>query len=430
MLFHDPALGQKLLAAAQALAPQAEYWLAELVALPSELGREADAQAWMAARMAELGLAVEQFPIDLHALHDHPGFSPPVVSVDGRMNVVGCHQPRTRKGRSLILNGHIDVVPTGPEHLWSAPPFRPVIRDGRLYGRGAGDMKAGIIAMLIAWRALRDCGVQPAAPVFLQSVVEEECTGNGALACLVKGYRADAAVIPEPFNETLMTGQVGVMWTSITIEGVPAHVMIARSGSSAIEGAYAIYRGLAALVESWNDCPHRPAIFDGHPRPLNANLGRIEGGEWTSSVPSRCTIDVRVGFYPGQELAEIRAAITDRVQEVVAGLGGTMRAEVSWRGFQAAGYIADPDWPIMTALADLHREVAGQPIQPLASSATTDARFFALYGDIPATCYGPKAGSLHGIDEWVDLASLHRVTQVLTLLLARWCGTEDIAPVG
>jgi acetylornithine deacetylase len=90
----------------------------------------------------------------------------------------------------LILNGHIDVVPTGPHEMWTTPPFEPSIRDGRLYGRGAGDMKAGLAATVGALDALRAIGLQPAAPVYLQSVVEEECTGNGALACLHRGYRA------------------------------------------------------------------------------------------------------------------------------------------------------------------------------------------------------------------------------------------------
>ena len=107
------------------------------------------------------------------------------------------------KGRSLILNGHIDVVPTGPLDLWTNPPFAPRVENGWLYGRGSGDMKAGLIAGLAAFDALDRLGYRPAADVYLQSVVEEECTGNGALACLQRGYRADAAIIPEPAENGL-----------------------------------------------------------------------------------------------------------------------------------------------------------------------------------------------------------------------------------
>ena len=192
-----------ILAAVAALRGDGERLLADLVRLPSLLGAEAPAQDLMARTFADLGLEVDRFAIDEAALRLQPGWSPSLTSYEGRENVVGVHKPHTAAGRSLILNGHIDVVPTGPEELWSAPPFEPVVRDGRLYGRGAGDMKAGIAAFVMAFKALKSLGLQPAAPVFLQSVVEEECTGNGALACVARGYRADAAVIPEPFNHTL-----------------------------------------------------------------------------------------------------------------------------------------------------------------------------------------------------------------------------------
>ena len=178
---------------------------------------------------------------------------------------------------SLILNGHIDVVPIGAEELWSNPPFDPIVRDDPLYGRGSGDMKAGIAAYVTAFRALNSIGLQPAAPVFMQSVVEEECTGNGALACLHRGYKADAAIIPEPFGHSILTARVGVM----------------------------------------NN---------------------------------------------------------------------------------------DAQW--------------------FASSVTTDARAFNLYGSIPATGYGPQAQNIHGIDESVSIESTLRVAQVLALFMAHWCGVE------
>ena len=128
------------------------------------------------------------------------------VSYDDAWNVVGAHRPKTPKGKSLILNGHIDVVPTGPLDMWSSPPFEPRISGGWMYGRGAGDMKAGLAANLAALDALARLGLKPAGDVYVQSVVEEECTGNGALACLQRGYRADAAIIPEPSGDRLGGG--------------------------------------------------------------------------------------------------------------------------------------------------------------------------------------------------------------------------------
>ncbi|WP_282189132.1 ArgE/DapE family deacylase [Azospirillum sp. SYSU D00513] len=420
---------QAILDAADAAQPRCVAHLSDLVRQPSLLGEEAGAQEVMAEAFAGLGLEVDRFAIDEAAIARLPGFSPPVTSYDGRENVVGVHRPREAAGRSLILNGHIDVVPAGPAELWTSPPFEPRVHEGRLYGRGAGDMKAGIAAYTAAFAALRSIGYQPAAPVFLQSVVEEECTGNGALACLHRGYRADAAIIPEPFNHTLMTAQLGVMWMRVTVTGTPAHVLDTSAGSNAIEAAFALVGHLKKLEALWNEpCRQHPA-FAGHRHPVNFNLGRIEGGEWTSSVPTRCEFDLRAGFYPGQDPAEVRAALAGAVEAArredpaLAGVG----VELSWRGFQAEGCVIDPAHPMMRLLADSHRAVLGGEPAELAATCTTDARFFNLYGDTPATCYGPEATRIHGIDESVSLDSLRDVTRVLALFMAGWCGLEPAA---
>lgn len=405
--------------------------LADLVRFPSLLGQEQPAQERMAEVFTDLGLELDRFPIDLEALSALPGFSPAVTAPDGRENVVGIHRPRSHVGKSLILNGHIDVVPTGPVDLWSADPFDPVVRNGRLYGRGSGDMKAGIAAMVAAFAALRRLGVQPAAPVYLQSVVEEECTGNGALACLHRGYRADAAVIPEPFGQTLMTGQVGVLWLQIEVTGTPAHVLDTSAGRNAIDSAYALAAHLKPLELAWNDrsCPHRHSAFDGHDHPIHFNLGKIEGGEWASSVPTRCVLDMRIGFHPGQSVASVREAVEAAIRDAILtdpALSG-IKADVRYGGFQAEGFALDDDEPVLTALADSHRAVTGTDPRRVAMTCTTDARFFALYGDTPATCYGPHASRIHGIDESVDLDSVQEVTTVLALFMARWCGLEPIS---
>lgn len=400
--------------------------LAALVREPSVLGREEGAQRRMTEWFEELGLEVRRVPIDLEAIRDRPGFSPPLIDYSGRENVVGVHRPARASGRSLILNGHIDVVPAGPAELWTDPPFEPVLRDGRMYGRGAGDMKAGIVAYLTAFEALRALGLEPAAPVYLQSVVEEECTGNGALACLAAGCTADAAIIPEPFHQTLTVAQVGVMWARLNVSGRPAHVLDTSAGVNAIDATYRLCEYLRALVEGWNAPELRHPAWADHPHPLNFNLGRIEGGDWNSTVPPSAAADVRVGFFPGTALHEVRAAIERTVDEALRddpSLAGT-EARIEWGGFQAEGCEMDPSHPMMTLLADIHHEVTGDPIESLASTATSDARFFQLYGDTPATCYGPAADAIHGIDESVDLASMMEVATVLALFIERWCGSH------
>ena len=424
----NPLTEQQILDAVAALHPGSVALLAELVAQPSLLGDEAGAQVLMAREFASLGLRVHEFEVDLAKIQDHPGYSPSILSYAGRRNVVGIHQPAGPvRGRSLILNGHIDVVPVGTDSLWSSPPFAPRIDGdpltGRMYGRGAADMKAGIVAYTQAFRALQRLGYEPAAPVYLQSVVEEECTGNGALACLVEGYTADAAIIPEP-GEGIMSAQMGVMWMTIDVYGVPVHAAYAHTGESAIGFANQVVDCLRELERDWNRPAMRHACYAGHEHPINFNLGKLQGGEWTSSVPTHCRVDMRLGFYPGRTPAEVRAEVEAHLQRFYEAhpQRNSVRYEVSYQGFQAQGCVVDTQQPVIQQLMQAHHDIAGSQPPVFASTATTDVRFFHLYGNIPSTCYGPHGADIHGIDEWVSISSLQRVTAVLALFMARWCG--------
>ena len=420
----EAGLDRRTLAqAAASLRGEAVSMLSDLVRLPSLLGDEASAQAYMADRFEELGLAVERFDIDEERLKAHPGWSPSIVSYDGRPNVVGVHRPKVARGRSLILNGHIDVVPVGAPMLWTSPPFEPRVDGDRLYGRGAADMKAGIVSYTMAYEALRLLGVEPAAKVCLQSVIEEECTGNGALACLVHGHHADAAIIPEPLPHILV-GQLGVMWLTLEVWGVPVHASVAHTGTNAIDAARNLFGELKVLEREWNAPASRHRLWCRHEHPINFNLGRLEGGEWPSSVATTCRADIRLSFYPGMSTAQARAAVETRLAEAHAAspLRDKVSYRVVYRGFQSEGCVLDAAEPMVTTLAQCHRDVSGREVDFEVSTGTTDARSFNLYGPIPATCYGPAGASIHGIDEWVSIDSMMQVTEVLALFMARWCG--------
>lgn len=424
----NSSLAAEIRSAVQGMETQGVDFLCDLVREDSLLGREQGAQDRMADAFGGMGLDVERFEIDLGTIRHLPGFSPPVIdNYSGRENVVGLHRPRQGGGgRSLILNGHIDVVPTGPAALWTTPPFTPRVEEGKVFGRGAGDMKAGIVAYCLAFQALGALGYRPAAPVIMQSVIEEECTGNGALACLARGYRADAAIIPEPFQQTLMVAQLGVMWLTVDLVGKPAHVLDTSAGINAIEAAHALFDALRGLEAAWNEPSFRHVCYQDHAHPVNFNLGRVSGGEWASSVPCAASIDVRVGFYPGMKIAAVKQALQETIDKAVRErpeLKGA-RVSVSYRGFQAEGCVIDESEPLMAGLAGAHRLVTNAPIEYQASTATTDARFFVLYGNTPATCYGPVAGNYHGLDEWVSISSMLEVAQVLAVFMAGWCGLE------
>ena len=421
---------QQILGAIEGLRGEAVDMLCELVGHASLLGEEASAQAAMARKFSQLGLKVDQFDIDEDKIRQHPGYSPSLISYEGRRNVVGIHKPAgAATGRSLILNGHIDVVPIGHPRLWTTPPFEPRVEGDRVYGRGAADMKAGIVACTMAFKALRKLGFEPAAPLYLQSVIEEECTGNGALACLVAGYTADAALIPEPSQECVVTAQIGVMWMAIDVFGVPVHASRAQEGIAATAFAQYLVDELRALERQWNEPAARHAMYREHVHPINFNLGKLAGGEWPSSVPTHCRADLRIGYYPGKKVPEVQAEIEALLKAAHARHphAANVRYEISYQGFQCEGLVVDMKEPVITTLIQCHHDLLKTQPGRTAMTATTDVKFFHLYGKIPSTCYGPTGENIHGVDEWVSIASLQRVAAVYALFIARWCGLNRLA---
>jgi len=418
-----------IVAAAHALREESVAMLRALVRHPSLLGQEQGAQQFMVEAFGALGLKVDQFQIDEAKLRAHPAYSPSIVSYDGRTNVVGIHRPQGPfKGNSLIFNGHIDVVPTGAEVLWTHPPFSGHVDGDRLYGRGASDMKAGIVAYTMAYKALQAAGLEPASPVYFQSVIEEECTGNGALACLVEGYRADAAVITEPVAaDGVMTCQMGVLWLAIEVFGKPVHASVAQTGVGAIDFCLHLFGELKKLEAKWNAPGARYRNFAHHAHPVNFNLGKISGGEWASSVPSHCRADIRLGFYPDMKVEKVKAEVEALLAAAHAAHPGhaALSYRVVYEGFQADGCEVPADAPIVTALARCHADIVGRALTPTEFTGTTDAKFFNLYGETPAICYGPSGGAnIHGIDEWVSIDSMMQTTAVLAVFMARWCGVN------
>jgi acetylornithine deacetylase len=363
-------------------------------------------------------------PVDVEALADHPGFSPPLIGYAGRDPVAAIHRPHSAKGRSLMLQGHIDVVPEGDAALWTTPPFEAHIRDGRMYGRGAADMKAGVAASLMALEAIRLAGLQPAAEVQIAAVIEEECTGNGALAVMQALGKPDACVIPEP-GLAQWVAEVGVVWAWVTVTGRAAHVSTMHSGVNAIEAAMAIAGAFKTYEEWLNRAEARHPAFAQSNHPLNVNLGTFTGGEWNSSVPTKATFGLRVGVMIGQSCRDVARDIVRIVAEKAAELGlPKHHAVVEFKGFMADGCTMPPEQAISRAVNACHEAVFGEALRPLAATALTDARFYRLYQNTEATCYGPDSDSVHGIDESVGLASMHGVTKALALLVAGWCGVE------
>ena len=398
----------------------------ELVRFPSVRGGEHTAQDFMFDAMRERGLATERWAIDVEDIESHPGFSPVTVDYANAINVVGTHRPGEETGRSLILNGHIDVVPEGPHDMWSRYPYEPHLEGDWLYGRGSGDMKAGLGANLFALDALRSLGFQPAARVHVQSVTEEECTGNGALACLVRGYRAEAAIIPEPEDDKLVRANVGVLWFRVHVRGLPVHVRDAGSGANAIEACFPLISALRELEESWNSEKKGMRYFEDLEHPINFNVGKIVGGDWASSVPSWCSFDCRIAIFPGWDATEKAKEVEAHLREAASRIPflANNPPQIEWNGFRANGYVLEAGSDAEAALARAHARSYGREMESFVTPGYLDGRVFVLYDDCPCLVYGPYSENIHGIDERVSLASVKRVTGSIALFIADWCGLE------
>jgi acetylornithine deacetylase len=394
--------------------PAALATLAELVAVESTSGSELGAQQIVRRELERLGFDVEQVEIDASLLAGDPASGIPFGDYADRPVLIG-RRPGVSQ-RSLLIQGHVDVVPAGATALWTSPPFTTRERDGWLYARGAADMKGGFAMALLALGALA-----AAAPETLDgalsfaSVIEEECGGNGALAALLAGATADGVLLPEPTNLTLLLGGVGVIWCEITVHRTGSHAGQPGEQGSALDAALEIAESLRALTRAFEDGdadmrdPAEQYLF---------NIGTLQAGEWISNAPSVATLGVRVGYptrlSPAEAQEHVRAAV------VAADPGAALR----FVGFRAEGYRVPADDPFARAIAHAHRAVHGAETTSSSGSATNDARFYARRG-IPAVCYGPHGRNLHAVDEAVEIASIAEGARTLTRLIPHWLHGDD-----
>ena len=281
----------------------------DFVAIPSTRGAEGPCQDMIGDLLRQRGYEVDDWHIDVDDLKDLRGFGPSNMIFRKHARWSAPTGLTSNAGKSLILQGHCDVVPAGPLEMWETPPFSPVVRDGKMYGRGACDMKSGTIGALYALDAIRAAGFKPTARIHFQSVIEEESTGVGALSTLQRGYRADACFIPEPTSGKMVRSQVGVIWFRLKVRGHPVHVFEAGAGSNAITAAYHLIHALEKLEADWNERAKRDRHFKAVTHPINFNPGIIKGGDWASSVPAWCDVDCRIAILPGWSVADCQAEI-------------------------------------------------------------------------------------------------------------------------
>lgn len=391
---------EELTAAVQAEAPEAFEFLLGLVSRASLRGEEGPAQDFVMQALDDLGFSTSKIDVP-DSIVDDPLAGVPFASYEGRFDVLGT-TPRSG-GRTLLLNGHIDVVPVN-ELTWSSDPFAPFIRDGWLYGRGSGDMKGGFAMAILALRALRrlgsDIGKQDLS--FL-SVIEEEYTGNGTLAAIRAGVSADAVILPEPTNLNILLGGIAITWTKIVIRFGGGHAESADRLASPAQVVARLIDGFSELEVELNRAVSVP--YNEIANPFNVNVGVIHLGEWPSSVPAVAELEVRVGHPDSISDEEILARVRHLVGAVLESAGAP-QFELALHGFKAQGYVLAGDHPLVHGVASAHAAVHGTRPESELMGSTTDARYYVNQLGVPALCYGPVVKNMHGSDECVELLSI------------------------
>jgi len=394
--------------------------LSALVAHPSLTGSEGEVQAEIALRMTTAGLDVERVDVPAAGLASDPDFPGVEVARDTHPVVAGRLGDRG-SGRRAIVAGHVDVVGGGDELQWTSPPFEPRIAGGLLYGRGACDMKAGVVAGLAAMRALVEAEVELGGEAILLTVPGEEDGGAGMLAAIRAGYAGGMAVIAEPTELQIVTAQAGAITFTLTIEGRSAHAAFRRTGVSAIEKLWPIMRALEANERERNEAePLRSMRALGLPYPTS--IGRVAAGEWSSTVPDRLVAEGRFGVRVGQTVAEAEAELRAVVAEACAA-DDWLRvhpAGVEITGGRFGSASVANDHPLSWGLAETARDVLGRLPDFLGMPYGADARLLIDHGETPTVLYGPGDPNLaHAPDEHVALEDVARCARVLAVWLMR-----------
>jgi acetylornithine deacetylase/succinyl-diaminopimelate desuccinylase family protein len=386
---------------------------------------EAACQDAVAAQLGALGLRVDRFE-----------------ALPGRDDVVG-RLAGAGGGRSLILNGHVDVVPAGDPSAWPHDPWGGELDGDRLWGRGACDMKGGIACGIVALRALQALGLGLAGDVLFQSVVDEETGGPGTRAALARGHVADAAIVLEPTAREIVTVEGGLEWVRVVVRGRTGHSAIryrsVHAGGrgeavSAIEKAVKLLAAVAELERHWAVHKVHPLM----PRGITTiNPGVIAGGSGggTDGMPNGmvaysnfsdyCALGLSLKYLPDERADDVKAEFEQYIARVAAADPWLREhpPEIEWG---VAGVSFPPsevpsDHPLVTALGGAFRAVAGEP-RLAGFEAVSDLAWLAEAG-IPAVLYGPgDFAQAHSSAEYVGVDELVEVTTVVALALCEWCG--------
>jgi len=398
-------------------------FLKELISFPSVTGEELQIQRFVAKKLQTMGLQVDMWEPDHEALKKHPAYLPSERGYQDRPNVVGIYKG-TGNGRSLLLNGHVDVIPPGPLEAWEHPPWAGEIQENRLYGRGASDMKSGLAAMTMALESLIRLNLKLKGDVILEYTMDEEATGNGTLACVVKGYRADAGICCETSSLHVQPACIGRIWFEILVRGKPAGIQRRWEGVNAIEKGYAVVNAVSDLEKIRIDLLNHP-LYPDKQSSLPCMVGVFQSGSFPSAFPDTCLLRGSIATLPGEDTGQVKANFVEHLM-AFSKTDPWLKdhpPEVKFTGYCGDPAEIPPDHPIVSVMSERFRQVMGKEPQITGRQGAADTRYLIKYGQTPTVIFGPGlTEQMHSTNEWVSTDDLISATKILALSIMDWCG--------
>jgi len=401
---------------------EAAGYLSGLLKHPSVMGSEESAQRYYAELLKLLDMEIDIWEPKAEDMKINPDFMPARDDYTGSPDVVGVLKG-TGGGRSILLNGHVDVVPAGGND-WTDDPWSGKIEDGKVYGRGANDMKGALIAYLMAMKAIKEAGISLKGDVLIGSVIGEETGGAGTLSLINRGYKADGAIISEPSDLRVCPVSMGFIWFRVRVRGLMAHAATSYLGVNAISKAAMLIQEIDAYEERMIRDKKHP-LYSHHPSPFSINIGIIKGGVFPTSVPDEVILEARMSFSPDDDIAMVKKELEETIHKAAMKdewLKDHL-PEVEWYGFCLNSGSVPMDNPLLGAILDNFKLVKEKEAEVIGTPWGTDAGALIRYGNIPTIVFGPGPGGMaHKADEYIDIDMLQDTTKVIAATILDWCG--------
>ncbi len=414
---------EKISSVVENAAREAASFLLKLISFPSLPGDESEALDFATEKFAEIGLETERVPVPDSIKEDRDYTrGEEEFNYDGRFNLLVRRPGKSEVGKSLILQSHMDVV--AAEDSWKEA-FLPVLRDGFVFGRGACDAKGQVATIYLTMLALQELGIELPGDIDAQIVIEEEVGGNGALAFILDGYRADGVVVLEGTNLQIHPANRGAIWFQLYLEGKSVHMGRKHEGVSAIEKSIRVIQCLEdyekRLVAESKGYP----LFERYEYPVQLNVGMIRAGLFPSMVPGEAVVEGGVGFLPNKGMDTVKSELRE-VIESVDGRWINDHYRLKFEKLHNDAFEIPADHPLVLTLHNAARKI-GLASEVYGWNVSCDARLYAKRGGMPTVVFGPgDIIDAHSSHEKIGVKDIAEAAKALAIFATEWCSKGEI----